>query len=169
MNVGDSGDEICRKMRKVFGSTPIPIVMCTAMTAGSAALESCKEAGATDYLLKPYERAKMIEKVEQYCRDKVSRPRLSYALAYINSRLKEPCCFAQVRSLPVIGCGLQLGVCRSRRQSPQERSQRSHRRHPTPAHSQQPPQPARSPQTAFCSSALVWTWNTADRYAVCTP
>lgn len=76
MNVGDSGDEICRKMRQVFGAAPIPIVMCTAMTAGSSALEACKRAGATDYLLKPYERMKMISKIEQYCPEKVrgSRP-----------------------------------------------------------------------------------------------
>ncbi len=37
------------------------------MTVGSTALALCKEAGATDYLLKPYERAKMIGMVEQYC------------------------------------------------------------------------------------------------------
>lgn len=101
MNVGDSGDEvrlvlmlhvltrndpgtdgelalyahsnwlqICRKMRQLFGSVPIPIVMCTAMAASSA-LADCKAAGATDFLLKPYERTKMLEKVEQYCGDKV--------------------------------------------------------------------------------------------------
>mmetsp|Transcript_18081 Transcript_18081/g.38907 ORF Transcript_18081/g.38907 Transcript_18081/m.38907 type:complete len:216 (+) Transcript_18081:138-785(+) len=67
MNTGDSGDEICRKMRGVFGSTPVPIVMCTALTAGHSALAECLAAGATDYLLKPYERVKMIEKVEKYC------------------------------------------------------------------------------------------------------
>mmetsp|Transcript_25580 Transcript_25580/g.64897 ORF Transcript_25580/g.64897 Transcript_25580/m.64897 type:complete len:228 (+) Transcript_25580:74-757(+) len=71
MNVGDSGDEICRKMREVFGAVPIPIVMCTAMTGGSQALADCKAAGATDFLLKPYERTKMMEKVALYCGDKV--------------------------------------------------------------------------------------------------
>ena len=98
MKVGDSGDEvgtrqatlwvlratdggpascscgalqICRKMRRIFGSTPIPIVMCTAMSEGDSALTKCTEAGADDYLLKPYERAKMIALVEKYCSGKV--------------------------------------------------------------------------------------------------
>lgn len=58
-------------MRKVFGSTPVPIIMCTAMTAGASALDDCMRAGATDILLKPYERTKMLEKIEQYCGAKV--------------------------------------------------------------------------------------------------
>ncbi len=63
--------QICRRMRQVFGGAPIPIVMCTAMTAGSQALQDCKDAGATDFLLKPYERTRMLEKINAYCADKV--------------------------------------------------------------------------------------------------
>eukprot|EP00798_Chlamydomonas_sp_ICE-L_P022007 gene22007-29066_t len=70
MNFGDSGLEICKKLRAAFGSLNIPIVMCTALTAGHSALDECLKGGATDYLLKPYERSKMVEKVVHYCGDK---------------------------------------------------------------------------------------------------
>ena len=63
--------QVCRKMRKIFGDVNVPIVMCTALTAGHSALDECMTAGATDYLLKPYERGKMIEKIEKYCGAKV--------------------------------------------------------------------------------------------------
>jgi FixJ family two-component response regulator len=56
----------------MFGDTPMPIVMCTAMGAGSEAFERCKEAGASDFLLKPFERDKMLQKVHLHC-DKVCK------------------------------------------------------------------------------------------------
>ncbi|KAG1676633.1 hypothetical protein FOA52_008762 [Chlamydomonas sp. UWO 241] len=64
---GDCGDEVCRKMRTIFGETPVPIVMCTAMTAGSSKLDDCKDAGASDVLLKPYERTVILSMVERHC------------------------------------------------------------------------------------------------------
>ncbi|GAX80829.1 hypothetical protein CEUSTIGMA_g8264.t1 [Chlamydomonas eustigma] len=67
LNVGDSGDEVCRKLRERFGDVPIPIIMCTALTSGHKALEDCKLKGATDNLLKPYDRSTMIATVEKYC------------------------------------------------------------------------------------------------------
>jgi len=64
--------QICRKLRAMFGATLVPIVMCTAMGEGSEALMKCREAGATDVLLKPFERGRMLEKVHQHCQEKVS-------------------------------------------------------------------------------------------------
>ena len=46
-------------------------MMCTALTAGHKGLEECKKRGATDHLLKPYDRTRMIAIIEQYCGDKV--------------------------------------------------------------------------------------------------
>ena len=63
--------QVCRKLREKFGSVNIPIVMCTALTAGHKALDECKQKGATDHLLKPYDRLKMIAIIEKYCGDKV--------------------------------------------------------------------------------------------------
>lgn len=63
--------QICRKLRALFGVEQVPIVMCTAMGAGSSALNKCKGAGATDVLLKPFERAKMLDQVQRHCSHKV--------------------------------------------------------------------------------------------------
>lgn len=63
--------QICRKLRALFGVEQVPIVMCTAMGAGSSALNRCKGAGATDVLLKPFERAKMLDQVQRHCSHKV--------------------------------------------------------------------------------------------------
>ena len=48
------------------------------------------KAGATDYLLKPYERQKMIEKVERYCKVRIT------GLMLVSSVTK---CFALARAL----------------------------------------------------------------------
>lgn len=37
----------------MFGTMQVPIIMCTALTAGHDALQECMTAGATDYILKP--------------------------------------------------------------------------------------------------------------------
>uniref|UniRef100_A0A7S3R4Z1 Response regulatory domain-containing protein n=1 Tax=Dunaliella tertiolecta TaxID=3047 RepID=A0A7S3R4Z1_DUNTE len=91
MNVGDSGDEICRKLRNLFGPTPVPIVMCTAMGEGSEALRNCREAGATDFLLKPFERGKMLEKVHLHCPHKVApRPSPPQAANIVKAQQQAP-------------------------------------------------------------------------------
>jgi CheY-like chemotaxis protein len=59
-------------MRERFGDVTIPIIMCTALTSGHKALEDCKLKGATDNLLKPYDRSAMIAIVEKYCGPKAS-------------------------------------------------------------------------------------------------
>ena len=62
--------QVLLKLRQTFGSVPIPIVMCTAMSAGPA-VNNCLRNGATDVLLKPYERAKVIEVIQRQCGAKV--------------------------------------------------------------------------------------------------
>ncbi|KAL6752831.1 CheY-like superfamily [Haematococcus lacustris] len=73
MNMGDNGDVICRKMRSLFGAERIPIVMCTAMSEGSGALNECLKAGASDVVLKPYDRERMFSMVKQYVPQAFSR------------------------------------------------------------------------------------------------
>lgn len=104
MNSGDSGEEICRKLRAAFGAVPIPIVMCTALTAGHTALDECMKVGATDYLLKPYERNKMIEKVQQYCGDKSKKAPAAPAAA---AAAPAAAAAAQVASHPAGGSAVE--------------------------------------------------------------
>ncbi|MEW5304760.1 MAG: hypothetical protein WDW38_009680 [Sanguina aurantia] len=66
MGLGESGDEICRKMKAVFGDVNIPIVMCTALSAGSKGLRMANEAGSVDVLLKPYDRIRMLDVVAKH-------------------------------------------------------------------------------------------------------
>lgn len=67
--------QICRKMKAVFGDVNIPIVMCTALSAGSKGLRNANEAGSVDVLLKPYDRKRMLEVVEKHVgKQKVGRP-----------------------------------------------------------------------------------------------
>jgi DNA-binding response OmpR family regulator len=63
--------QVCKEMRRVFGSAPVPIIMCSAMGERSSAMDACRAAGATDVLLKPYEREAIIAKIEQHCGHKV--------------------------------------------------------------------------------------------------
>lgn len=53
-------------MKAVFGDVDIPIVMCTALSAGSKGLRLANEAGSVDVLLKPYDRVRMLEVVEKH-------------------------------------------------------------------------------------------------------
>jgi CheY-like chemotaxis protein len=43
----------CRQMREIFKGVHVPIVLCTALGGGAAAIQHTMLAGATDYLLKP--------------------------------------------------------------------------------------------------------------------
>ncbi len=56
------GFEVCRRLRKTERGRTVPILMCTvrsALTTVSAGLE----AGATDYVLKPFEIEELLERV----------------------------------------------------------------------------------------------------------
>jgi len=77
--------QVCRKLREKFEDRDIPIVMCTALTSGHKALDECKRKGATDHLLKPYDRIKMIAMIQQYCGEKVSWLTPSYKIRWKGS------------------------------------------------------------------------------------
>lgn len=66
LEFGDSGETVLLKLRQMFGPVPIPIVMCTAMSAGPA-VTRCLQNGASGVLLKPYERAKVLEVIQRQC------------------------------------------------------------------------------------------------------
>jgi hypothetical protein len=64
--------KVCRQMRAIFNGVNIPIVLCTALGDGAAAIQQALLAGATDYLLKPYERNKLLDKIRKHAPGKVS-------------------------------------------------------------------------------------------------
>lgn len=70
LEFGDSGETVLAKLRQMFGTVAVPIVMCTAMSAGSTALDKCLQLGATGVMLKPYERSKVLEVINSYCGSK---------------------------------------------------------------------------------------------------
>lgn len=63
--------QVLKKLKATFGSTDIPIVMCTAMSAASTELTECRALGAADVLLKPYDRDKMVQMVDSLVGNKV--------------------------------------------------------------------------------------------------
>lgn len=72
LEIGDTGEQVLAELRRVFGATKVPIVMCTAMSANSAELDRCLANGAADVLLKPYERTRVAEIVNKHCPGKAT-------------------------------------------------------------------------------------------------
>jgi DNA-binding response OmpR family regulator len=60
---GEDGRNICRKLKSQTGTRDIPIIM---ISATSYIEDSTKEAGAEDFLPKPFHMNDLLNKVEQY-------------------------------------------------------------------------------------------------------
>ncbi len=72
---------------------PVPIVMCTALTAGHKGLDACKDKGATDHLLKPYDRDSMIKMIQKYCGEKVGAEHACvHAICLMHHAVSPPMC-----------------------------------------------------------------------------
>lgn len=63
------GFEVCRRLRKIPETQNIPIVMLTAIKSPES-LQKAKEAGAQDYLAKPFESGELVEIVRFYLEKK---------------------------------------------------------------------------------------------------
>ncbi len=59
------GFEVCRRLRKIPETQNIPIIMLTAIKSPES-LQKAKEAGAQDYLAKPFESGELVEIVRFY-------------------------------------------------------------------------------------------------------
>jgi DNA-binding response OmpR family regulator len=59
------GFEVCRRLRKIPETQNIPIIMLTAIKSPES-LQKAKEAGAQDYLVKPFENGELVEIVRFY-------------------------------------------------------------------------------------------------------
>ncbi len=59
------GFEVCRRLRKIPETQNIPIIMLTAIKSPES-LQKAKEAGAQDYLVKPFESGELVEIVRFY-------------------------------------------------------------------------------------------------------
>ncbi len=65
---GKSGFDLCRQLRSAGDRTPILMLVDQETVAERVA---CLEAGADDYLLKPYQREKLLEQIELYLQPEV--------------------------------------------------------------------------------------------------
>lgn len=63
------GFEVCRRLRKIPETQNIPIIMLTAIKSPES-LQKAKEAGAQDYLAKPFESGELVEIVRFYLEKK---------------------------------------------------------------------------------------------------
>ena len=59
------GFEVCRRLRKIPETQNIPIILLTAIKSPES-LQKAKEAGAQDYLAKPFESGELVEIVRFY-------------------------------------------------------------------------------------------------------
>ncbi|MGF1588932.1 MAG: response regulator transcription factor NblR [Pleurocapsa sp.] len=65
---GKSGFDLCRQLRSAGDRTPILMLVEQETVAERVA---CLEAGADDYLLKPYQREKLLEQIELYLQPEI--------------------------------------------------------------------------------------------------
>ena len=59
------GFEVCRRLQKIPETKDIPVIMLTAVKTEET-LQKAREAGAQDYVLKPFESAELVEIVRFY-------------------------------------------------------------------------------------------------------
>ena len=59
------GIELTRHLRNTEAYAGIPVLMLTGR-GEQAVIDKCREAGATDVILKPFERETLLKKVQQY-------------------------------------------------------------------------------------------------------
>ncbi|GIL91083.1 hypothetical protein Vretifemale_18757 [Volvox reticuliferus] len=67
MMPGMSGFEVCRKLRQHFSSAQLPIIIVSAK-GDSAAVDEAFDAGADDYMTKPYKRTEMVARIRAQIR-----------------------------------------------------------------------------------------------------
>lgn len=60
---GEDGREICKYLKSQESTKNIPIIM---ISATRDLVESAREAGAEDYLAKPFQVEELLEKIEKY-------------------------------------------------------------------------------------------------------
>lgn len=56
------GIEVCRRLRRLPGGERVPVLMCTVRSA-VVSIQDGLDAGVTDYVLKPFEMADLLERV----------------------------------------------------------------------------------------------------------
>lgn len=71
---GVRGDDLCAEIKADPGLCGIPVIMCS-VDGGDAALNSSFRAGADDYLMKPFEKPQLLEKLGKAGRRKRRRQR----------------------------------------------------------------------------------------------
>ncbi|CAN5145458.1 hypothetical protein BH23BAC2_BH23BAC2_20740 [soil metagenome] len=59
---GVNGTDVCRRLREVEATSTIPVLM---MSALHDAGEKCKDAGANDFIAKPFEMDDLIKKIDE--------------------------------------------------------------------------------------------------------
>lgn len=59
------GFEVCRRLRQIPETKNIPVIMLTAIKSPES-LQKAREAGAQDYLVKPFESGELVEMVRFY-------------------------------------------------------------------------------------------------------
>ncbi len=64
---GIDGFEVCKKIRNIYSSSEVPVIMLTANTDSSYLVRSF-EAGANDYLEKPFSKAELLVRVKTQLR-----------------------------------------------------------------------------------------------------
>ncbi len=68
---GNTGIELCRKLKSDKRTLHIPVILLTALTADNYQLEGI-EAGATDYIVKPFNVELLLSKIKNHIRQKAS-------------------------------------------------------------------------------------------------
>jgi len=59
------GIEVCKKLKSDWKTKDIPIIMVSA-AAEDVSMKKAKEAGADDYIIKPFEPEVLLQKVKKY-------------------------------------------------------------------------------------------------------
>jgi len=80
----DSGLEICRRLKALPETSPIPVIFMTALTDGAAKVQGL-EVGGVDYLIKPFEADELLARIKIH----LSLSQLQHDLAEKNEALHE--------------------------------------------------------------------------------
>lgn len=66
------GKEVCRRLKRAPSTQNIPIIMLTALSS-SQDIKECFDAGASDYLIKPVEKDRLLKKIDTAIRKQAFR------------------------------------------------------------------------------------------------
>jgi sigma-B regulation protein RsbU (phosphoserine phosphatase) len=70
------GIETCKRLKEQVGTKDIPVLFLTASGDGDEVLAQCLEAGATDFLSKPYNPLQLVARVSSQVRLRRTQARL---------------------------------------------------------------------------------------------